>query len=243
MNEPNTQSDLADQAAETLETANERFKRSFSSWFWGSITAAIALHFAVFEFWPSMQTADVSFTAAELEVVAPPPDVEIPPPPEAIRRPAAPVISTAAIDEDLTIEATTFEVWTAEDLPPPPEEAETANISDAPQFVVMTQTPLMLNQADVERAIEREYPALLKDAGISGTGTIALFIDEEGEVRDARLCEDAAQFCGADTHNFEHVGFKDAALKVATIARFSPAKNRDKTIAVWVKLDVTFTSN
>ena len=34
-----------------------------------------------------------------------------------------------------------------------------------------------------------------------------------------------------------------AALKVATIARFSPAKNRDKTIAVWVKLDVTFTSN
>lgn len=243
MNEQHTQSDLADTAAETLETANERFKRSFSTWFWGSITAAIALHFAVFEFWPSMVAPDVSFTAEDMEVVAPPPDVEIPPPPEAIRRPAAPVISTAAIDEDLTIEATTFDVWTAEDLPPPPEEAATADISAAPEFVLYTVSPLMLNQPDVERAIQREYPALLKDAGINGTGTIALFIDENGEVKDARLCEDAERFCGDDSRNFEHVGFKEAALKVATVARFSPAKNRDKAIAVWVKLDVTFTSN
>ena len=229
MNEQNT---LADQAAEPLETANERFKRSFSAWFWGSITAAIALHFAVFELWPSMQAADMRLTVEELEVVPPPPDVEIPPPPEAIRRPAAPVISTAAIDEDLTIEQTTFDVWSSEDLPPPPEEATTTDISQAPQFVVFTVKPLMLNSDEVQRAIQREYPALLRDAGIEGTTVVHLYIDEEGVVRNQKVETSSG-----------HVGLDNAALKVATFARFSPAMNRDKVVAVWVKLDVKFTVN
>ena len=44
-------------------TANEKFKRSFSNWFWGSMIAATALHFALFQFFPELQAEDVSFTA------------------------------------------------------------------------------------------------------------------------------------------------------------------------------------
>ena len=228
MNENN----LSDLVAAAPSTANERFKQSFSSWFWGSITAAVVLHFAVFEFWPQMETADVSINADEMEVVAPPPDVDIPPPPEAIRRPATPVISTAAIDEDLTIETTTFDTWTTDDLPPPPEEAETADISQAPQFVVHTVRPKLLNESEVNRVLEREYPALLKDAGIGGTTTVWMFIDEEGVVQNQQVREGSG-----------HAGLDNAALKIVTVARFSPAQNRDKTVALWISMDIKFEAN
>jgi hypothetical protein len=39
------------------ETANERLKRSFSSWFWGSMILATVVHFGMFAFWPEL-TAD-----------------------------------------------------------------------------------------------------------------------------------------------------------------------------------------
>ncbi len=229
MNEPSNPSEMA---TPEMGTANERFKQSFSSWFWGSMTAATVLHFAAFAFSPQMETADVSFTPDEMEVVPPPPDVEIPPPPAAIRRPATPVISTAAIDEDLTIETTTFDTWTSDDLPPPPEEAETTDISQAPQFVVHTVRPAMLNQDEVNRTLEREYPALLKDAGIGGTTVVHLFIDEEGIVRNQLLKETSG-----------HAGLDNAALKIVTVARFSPAMNRDKAVALWISLNVTFEAN
>ena len=229
MNEPSNQPELTTAG---VGTANERFKQSFSSWFWGSITAATVLHFAAFAFAPQMEAEDVSFTADEMEVVPPPPDVDIPPPPEAIRRPATPVISTAAIDEDLTIETTTFDTWTTDDLPPPPEEAETTDISQAPQFVVHTVRPKMLNQPEVNRVLQREYPALLKDSGIGGTTTVWLFIDEEGIVQNQLVKVPSG-----------HTGLDNAALKIVTVARFSPAQNRDKTVALWIELDVTFEAN
>ena len=229
MNEPSNQSDMA---APAPGTANERFKQSFSSWFWGSITAATALHFAVIAFWPQMEAPDVSLNVDEMEVVPPPPDVDIPPPPEAIRRPATPVISETSIDEDLTIETTTFETWTSEELPPPPEEAETTDLSQAPQFVVHTVRPRLLNDPEVKRTLEREYPALLKDAGIGGTTEVHLFINEEGLVKNQLIKVTSG-----------HAGLDAAALKVVTVAKFSPAMNRDKAVAVWVSMDITFEAN
>ena len=36
------------------ETANERLKRTFGSWFWASMIAATVVHFGAFAFWPSL---------------------------------------------------------------------------------------------------------------------------------------------------------------------------------------------
>ena len=52
-----------------LLTANERFKRSFGAWFWGSMILATVAHFAVFALWPEMTAEDVSYDAAELEAI------------------------------------------------------------------------------------------------------------------------------------------------------------------------------
>lgn len=213
---------------DTQVTANDRLKRSFSTWFWSSMIAATVIHFGVFAFWPELTAEDISYTAEELEAIELPPEIEIPPPPKAIARPATPVVATTNIDEDITIAPTTFEENPVEELPPPPEEKAT-DISAAPTFTPFTVAPSILNRDDVVRAMEREYPPLLRDAGIGGTMRVYFFIDENGQVQDHRIDQSSG-----------HQALDDAALKVAAIYRFSPALNRDKKVPVWVSFPITF---
>jgi len=215
-------------ALEVQETANERLKRSFSSWFWGSMIAATVIHFAAFAFWPELTAADFSFDSTELEAIELPPEIEIPPPPQQIARPATPVMASADIDEDITIAPTTFEDNPVEDLPPPPEEA-VVDISAAPTFTPFTVAPDILNRVEVIRAMEREYPPLLRDAGIGGTVQVFFFIDEEGIVQQFQVAESSG-----------HQALDDAALAVAGVYQFSPALNRDKRVPVWVSFGITF---
>lgn len=211
-------------------TANDRFKRSFSAWFWGSMIAATAVHFAVFAFWPELEAEDVSFTADEMEAIDIPAEIEIPPPPEAIARPATPVVTDVAMEEDITIAVTTFEDNPVENLPPPPSEVET-DISAAPTFTPWTVQPGLKNEREVQRALEREYPPLLRDAGIGGTVKVHFFITEEGVVQDTRIDVSSG-----------HSALDEAALRVADVFQFTPALNRDKKVPVWISLPITFTT-
>ncbi len=210
------------------ETANERLKRTFSSWFWGSMIVATVMHFGTFAFWPELTAEDFSFTSEELEAIELPPEIEIPPPPQQIARPATPVIAAADIDEDITIAPTTFEENPVEELPPPPEEQAT-DLSAAPTFTPFTVAPSILNRQEVVRAMEREYPPLLRDAGIGGTVRVYFFIDEDGAVQDFRIDQSSG-----------HQALDDAALAVADVYRFSAALNRDKKVPVWVSFPITF---
>jgi periplasmic protein TonB len=215
-------------SAVVADTANDRFKRSFGDWFWGSMIAATVIHFGVFALWPDLTAEDVSFSVEDLESIELPPEIEIPPPPQQISRPATPVVSTAEIDEDITIAPTTFEDNPVEDLPPPPEE-EGADISAAPVFTPMTVRPEIKNVSEVIRAMEREYPPILRDAGIGGRVVVWFFIDEEGNVQDKRISESSG-----------HSALDEAAMKVAGVYRFSPALNRDQKVKVWVQFPITF---
>ena len=212
-------------------TANDQFKRSFGAWFWASMIMATVIHFSFFYFFPELTAEDVSYTADELEAIELPPDIEIPPPPEAIARPATPVIATADIDEDITIAPTTFEENPVEDLPPPPEEVAQTDLSAAPTFTPFTVRPDIRNRNDVARALEREYPPLLRDAGIGGSVQVWFFIDEEGAVQNTIINESSG-----------HQALDDAAMRVADIIQFSPALNRDKRVPVWISLPITFTT-
>jgi protein TonB len=210
------------------ETANERLKRSFSSWFWGSMILATVVHFGMFAFWPELTAEDFSFTAEELTAIELPPEIEIPPPPQQISRPATPVMASADIDEDITIAPTTFEENPIEDLPPPPEEQAT-DLSAAPTFTPFTVAPSIQNRAEVVRAMEREYPPLLRDAGIGGSVKVFFFIDENGKVGDYRIDQSSG-----------HSALDDAALAVADVYRFTAALNRDQKVPVWVSFAITF---
>ena len=77
--------------------------------------------------------------------------------------------------------------------------------------------------------MEREYPPLLRDAGIGGTVQVYFFIDEEGTVQQFQVNETSG-----------HQALDDAALAVAGVYRFSAALNRDKRVPVWVSFGITF---
>ena len=116
---------------------------------------------------------------------------------------------------------------------PEPELAAVPNaatdISAEPTFTPYTVAPDILNRAEVVQAMTREYPALLRNAGIGGTVTVYFFIDEDGVVEQFQIQESSG-----------HQALDDAALAVAGVYRFSPALNRDKKVPVWVSFGITF---
>ena len=80
-----------------------------------------------------------------------------------------------------------------------------------------------------EEALTREYPPLLRDAGIGGTVEVWFQIDEEGAVRQTLVKTSSG-----------HAALDEAALKVADVIEFTPALNRDKRVPVWISLPITF---
>jgi len=218
--------------AGTKVTANDRFKNRFGDWFWGAMAVAALLHGAMFAFFPEMTSGDVSFSVDELQTVDLPPEVEIPPPPEAISRPATPVVGSANISEDITIAATTFEENPVNNLPPPPTTGTAGvaeDIAKAPTFTPFTVAPRLKNNDEIARALERNYPPLLRDAGIGGEVNVWFFIDEQGKVLKTQVNQSSG-----------YPALDDAAEKVATLMQFTPAYNRDKKVQVWVSIPIKF---
>jgi protein TonB len=228
MNNPGMQPAGAGADVDLFDTANDRFKRSFGAWFWGSMVAATVLHMAIMAFFPNLSASDVSFAMDEFEAIELPPEIDVPPPPEQIQRPANPVISDAVIDEDITISPTTFEDNQPDDLPPPRADAG-AGAGDGPSFTPFTVAPEVRNRQAVSRALEREYPALLRDAGVGGTVLMYFFIDETGVVQEFQVHESSG-----------HNALDQAAMRVAEVFEFSAAMNRDTRVPVWIQIPITF---
>jgi TonB family protein len=214
------------------ETANDFFKRISGSVFWGSMILATAIHMGVFVFWPEMTAEVVSFSSDDLTAITLPPEIEIPEAPKAIARPAVPVIAKGPISQDITIAPTTFESNPVRELPPPPtiREATVSDLAEAPTFTPYTVSPDIKNREEVRIALVREYPTLLRDAGLGGTVQVWFFIDEEGRVVRTQVHEGSG-----------HDALDRAALAVAGIIQFTPALNRDKRVPVWISLPITFT--
>jgi periplasmic protein TonB len=214
------------------ETANDRFKRGFGDWFWYSVAMAAVFHLVLFAFWPDMTAADYQMSQDELTAIDLPDDIVIPPPPEQIARPATPVVSATDIDDDITIAPTTFDANPIDNLPPPPTASGgDADISRAPTFTPMTVRPELRNQGDVQRALVRNYPPLLRDAGIGGTPVVWFFIDENGRVLRTQLSKSSG-----------YPALDEAAIAVSQVMNFSPALNRDRRVQVWVEIPIVFTA-
>lgn len=114
----------------------------------------------------------------------------------------------------------------AEVIVPP---AESPALTSSPVFTPYTVKPDYINADEVRAALAREYPPLLRDAGIGGTAIVWFFIDEEGVVRNQLVASSSG-----------HQALDEAALRVAPVFRFTPALNRDKAVPVWVQLPITF---
>ncbi len=209
------------------QTANDRFKRASNQWFFGSIVLATALHFGLFQFFPELTASDVSFGVSEFEAIELPPEVDIPPPPEHISRPAVPVVSTTALEEDITIAPTTFEENPVESLPPPPSDA--SRVGDRPVFTPYTVRPEIKDRDQAKEIVRRHYPKILQDAGIGGTVHVWVFIDTAGHVKNAQVQLGSG-----------NAALDEAALRAVYEFEFTPALNMDKLVEVWVAFPITF---
>ena len=119
--------------------------------------------------------------------------------------------------------------------PPPiiPEQGPATPIDGTqggdPYFTPMTVRPEITNRGEVQAALIREYPSNLRDAGIGGTVVVWFYITETGQVQDGRISRSSGQ-----------QDFDQAALRVASVFRFTPATNRREPVAVWIEVPITF---
>ncbi len=96
-------------------------------------------------------------------------------------------------------------------------------------FTVMTVRPELLNRPQVLRALQRLYPPMLRDAGVTGDVLVWVLVDEDGKVARTQIKQSSGL-----------PAFDEAALAVAAQMRFSPALNRDVRVKVWVALPIRF---
>lgn len=109
------------------------------------------------------------------------------------------------------------------------DPGQAAVVPSGPAFVPYTTAPTLLNRERVVQAMKDAYPPLLREAGVGGTVRVYFYIGTDGRVRDTRI----DQSSGLEP-------LDRGALSAARVFRFSPAMNREDTVAVWVSLPITF---
>lgn len=102
---------------------------------------------------------------------------------------------------------------------------------DQSRFIPYDTPPRLQNARDVSRTIQELYPAELREAGVGGMANVWLFIDETGAVQEAQLNRSS----GVDN-------LDAAALELALTMMFEPARHREKAVAVWVAVPITFSA-
>jgi len=107
-----------------------------------------------------------------------------------------------------------------------------AAIQAGPVFTPYTVSAEITNRREVQQALMREYPPILRDAEIGGQVVVWFFISDDGTVLDSRVYESSG-----------YPTLDAAALRVAAVFRFTPAMNRDRVVQVWIQLPITFQAN
>ena len=216
---------------EEAPTANQRFKSSYRLVGALAVFASVAVHFAVFEFFPRIQAADFSMVPDQLAAIELPPEVRIPPPPEAVVRPARPRVSESILDEDITIAATTFSENPVSELAPPPPNLE-VDPSEQPVYIDRDIDPRLLNGEEMLGLLARLYPRPLREAGIGGDVLMWVWVDEEGNPSNPQINRSSG-----------HDQLDATALAIVQSMRFAPAVLRDQPIAVWIAQPISFSVN
>ena len=94
----------------------------------------------------------------------------------------------------------------------------------------VSELPKLTNGSEVARTLSRNYPPLLRDAGVTGSATLKFVIDASGRVENASIT----------VLDSTHPQFGDAAKKVVEKMKFKPAKVNGQGVRVQVTQPITF---
>jgi periplasmic protein TonB len=158
-------------------------------------------------------------------------EVEEIPQTEQEKRPPAPTRPTVPVEtededipEDATIEMTEINLDELPPPPPPPEQEQ----GDTPIFVAYDEPPAPLGGfAAIQSKLE--YPEIARKAGVEGRVYINVLIDEKGNVIDTKVLK-----------SLGNNGCDEAAIAAIRSVKWTPAKQRDKAVKVWVGIPVVF---
>lgn len=209
-----------------VDTANDRFKGGFRLVFWLSVTIAALLHFLFLELFPALEARDYRRMAEAIPILELPQEIEIPPPPEKIARPALPVVAQTELEDDVTIAPTRIEDNPIVNAPPP---LPTTAIERGPTFTPYEVAPRLRNEAEIRRMLEREYPPLLRDAGVGGVVVMWFYISNAGKVLQSQVHQSSG-----------HESLDRLAQRLAPHYEFTPARNMDRNVAVWIQMPIRF---
>jgi TonB family protein len=168
-----------------------------------------------------VQTPDQTPSVTVFDAPPTPP----PPPPPALEVPSVPEPPMLRLGQ---LEAPLSEARRLAE-PPTPDPASNRQQVPEPAFTPLTVRPTLTNAAEVSSALMREYPAVLRDAGIGGAPVLWIHIATTGEVDDARVHESSG-----------YEALDQAAINVARVMVFRPARNGDDVVATWVQMPVRF---
>jgi protein TonB len=200
--------------------ANLEFKLKYRKYLDVALIASLAIHLVAFVLLPSIEITGSKTVIDEIEVIEIPPEVDIPPPPKEIARPKIPVESLdESVEEEETIEDTSFDPTNLPDAPPPPPPG-------GQEFYVFDKAP------KPKKIVQPEYPMLARQAEIEGTIIVKITVDERGRVLHASILKSAAQNI-----------FDKAALEAVKQWIFEPAEQSGNPVKATITVPLEFSLN
>jgi TonB family protein len=96
------------------------------------------------------------------------------------------------------------------------------------ELSAVEEQPAPTNIAELRRQLERNYPPLLRDAGVVGTVQVRFRVLENGTVDVPSITVTSST----------HEGFDEPSIRSVQRLRFRPAKVNNRPVKVWVELPI-----
>ena len=148
-----------------------------------------------------------------------------------VRAPGEPLAAsiaaaTASAFSSVTQQIVEPEPERVQEKPPAPEPAQAAR----PKAGELVQEGAGVAPPQLVSFPKPEYPPMARNLRVEGIVVVAVLVDENGQVQDARVEESVRQ----------KVGLNEAALKSARAARYKPATKDGVKVKMWTRLRVPF---
>lgn len=96
---------------------------------------------------------------------------------------------------------------------------------------MVEERPVLRNGPEVQRMMQRLYPPLLQDAGVTGKAVLRFIVDAEGRVEPGSISVESAT----------HEAFAEPSIRAAEKFRFRPAKVGGRPVRVLISMPVQWT--
>lgn len=204
-----------------LGTENDRFKAKYERYLTVALLISLVIWTNIFLFTPELEIEAYRLKEESIEVIDIPDVVDIPPPPQELPKPQVPIEAApdAEVDEEVEIAETMPDEF---DFTMPTGDGGGAAVEN---FQVFDTKPSLV------KFVQPVYSEFAREAGFSGVVFVDVLVGTDGRVKQVRLQRGV------------HPLLDKSAMEAAKKAQFTPGKQRDIPVEVWVTLPYGFILN